>query len=244
MSWRMDSTAGAAIWDTQPLSTSDLALRDEEIRWLCKHQRPWKLVNARIAEMGDPIANVGAYTSLGAYPPTAAQTSTAVTTATPGTTIWTVSIWTPILANSVVAGSGYRVAASGTIQTSTTSQTFNVLPSVGSGTVNAAPTTHHDLGVTGAFSVASTALTSIWYLQGDLTVRSVGTAGTAWFMGTFQAGLSATPVTTTVTALMGGTAATVDWTGVTASDPGGLQFSGFAASTITIVTNQVHWQSL
>ena len=119
MPWRMDSTAGAAIWDTQPMSTDDLALRDDEIRWLMQKERQsWKLVNGRISQKGDPVANVGSYTSLGAYPPTQTQTSTAVTTATPGTAIWTSTIFSPILGNSVIAGSGYRIAASGTIQTS------------------------------------------------------------------------------------------------------------------------------
>ena len=90
MSWRMDSTAGAAIWDTQPLTSDDLALRDEEIEWLAQQGRhQWKIINGRLAASGHPTANVGSYTSAGAYPPTAAQTSTAVTTATPGTAIWT-----------------------------------------------------------------------------------------------------------------------------------------------------------
>ena len=59
--------------------------------------------------------NVGAYSSLGAFPPALAQTSTAVTTSTPGTTIWTVGTFSPLLANAVTAPSAYRCEASGTI---------------------------------------------------------------------------------------------------------------------------------
>ena len=135
MSWRMDSSAGVAIWDTEPMSSDDLALRDEEIEWLVqKGRHQWNLINGRLLESGTPTANVGFYSSLNANPPTAAQTSTAVTTvATPGTTIWTVGTYSPLLANAITCPSAYRVTASGTIQTSTTSQTFNVLPSIGTG---------------------------------------------------------------------------------------------------------------
>ena len=38
-------------------------------------------------------------------------------------------------------------------------------------------------------------------------------------MGSFQAGLSAAPVTSTTTIAIGGTQATVDWTGATANFP-------------------------
>lgn len=246
MSWRTDSTAGAAIWDTEPMSTDDLALRDDEIAWLAqKGRHQWKLINGRLAKSGHPTANVGSYSSLGAYPPTQAQTSVAVTTATPGTTLWTSTIWSPLLANAVIAGSAYHIAASGTVQSSTSALTLTLLPSIGTGTVNAAPTNHQDLGVSGAASLGTT-LTSIWYLTGDLTIRSVGTAGTAWFMGVFQYGNTAAPVASgaSLDLPLGGTAATVDFTGATASVPGGFQLSGWGAATVTVVTQSVHWTSL
>mgnify|MGYP001332538603 CR=1 FL=1 len=104
MSWRTDSSCGAHIWDTEPMTTDDLALRDEEIAWLTqKGRHQWKLVNGRIARKGDPVAAVGAYSALGAYPPVQAQTSSALATTTPGTCFWTSTIWTPILANAVTA---------------------------------------------------------------------------------------------------------------------------------------------
>jgi len=65
-------------------------------------------------------------------------------------------------------------------------------------------------------------------------------------MGTIQYGNTAAPVASggTLNVIMGGTQATVDWTDATSNDPGGLQFSMRGAATVTIVTNQVHWQSL
>jgi len=244
--WRTDSTAGACIWDTEPMTQDDIANRNEEIEWLTNHERHnWQLVNGRLKQSGDPTASLGYYSGLAANPPVAAQTSTAVTTATPGTTIWTVGIYTPILGNAVVAGSGYRVAASGTVQTSTSSLTLTLLPSIGSGSVNSAPTNHQDLGVSGAASLGTT-LTAGWRLEGDLTIRSAGTSGTAWFMGSFFYSNTTLPAASgaSLSLILGGTAATVDWTGATASVPGGFQMSGWGAATVTVVTQQVHWISL
>lgn len=243
----MDSTAGAAIWDTQEMTPCDLKLRNEEIEWLARKGRhEWKLINGRLARSGHPVANVGAYTSLGAYPPNAAQTSTAVTTATPGTAIWTSTIFSPILNNAVTAGSAYHVWASGTIQSSTSGLTVTTIPVIGSVTVNnATGGTPVTLGVSGSCALGST-LTSIWSLRGDLTIRSVGASGTAYFIGNIWVGQTATPVSggaNVLTVIFGGTSATVDFTGATSNLPGGFGIGQWGAATVTVVTNQVTWVS-
>lgn len=250
MSWRLDSTAGAAIWDTEVPSSQDLLCRDEELSWLMNHGRKhWQLINGRIADKGDPTALEGTYGGLQAYPPVAAQTGASMTTgtATPGVCLWSDAVYSPILANAVMAPSAYKLYASGTIQTSVTGGTLTLLPSIGTGLVNAAPTTNQPLGVSGAATLATSALTSLWRLEGDLTIRSVGAAGTAWFMGVLHYGNIAAPVTSaaTIDLILGGTLATVDFTGVTANYPGGLQTSGWNAGsgTLTVVTNSVHFIS-
>lgn len=248
MSYHIDSTAGLTIADTQPMVDDVLALRNEEIEWLCQQDRhKWELINGRLVRSGDPVANIGAYTSLGAYPPTAAQTSTAVTTATPGTAIWTSTIYSPLLANAVIAGSAYRITAGGTIQTSTSALTVTTLPVIGSVTVNTATgATPVTLGVSGTCALGST-LTSIWRLMGDLTIRTVGPTGTAYFLGNMHVGQTAVPITggaNVLDVLLGGTSATVDFTGATANLPGGFGIGQWGAATVTVVTQQVHWQSL
>lgn len=244
----MDSSAGAHIWDTEPMCSDDLALRNEEIEWLKqKGRHQWQLINGRLAKSGEPTNAFGAYSGLGANPVTQAQTSTAVTTATPGTAIWTSTIFSPILANAVVAGSAYKIYSSGTIQTSTTSLTVTTLPVIGSVTVNVATgATPVTLGVSAASGTLGSTLTSIWRLEGELTIRSVGTSGTAYFTGTYAYGTTATPVTAanTSTQLIGYTSATVDFTGATSNLPGGFGVGQWGAATVTVVTNQVNWISL
>jgi hypothetical protein len=253
MSWRTnDSRVGAAIWDTEAMSAEDLLCRNEELVWLAKQdkRRSWRLINGRIARSGDPTAGEGLYATLQALPPNAAQTGAAMTTgtSTPGVGLWSSAVYTPILANAVLAPSVYELKASGTLQTSVTAGTLTVLPQIGVGLVNAAPTTSQVLGVSGAATLAASGLTSIFRLEGELTVRSTGASGTAWFMGTMFYGITAVPVTVANTnhLLLGGTAATVDFTGVTANYPGGLLLSGWNAGsgTVTIVTNSVHLLSL
>ena len=69
MSWRADSTLGAYVWDTQPMSDAELACRDEEIRWLMAHERQqWGLINGRLKEKCDPQM-YGTYAGVAALPP-------------------------------------------------------------------------------------------------------------------------------------------------------------------------------
>ena len=103
MSWRQDSSAGAYVWDTAPLSDQEILCRDEEIRWLARHEQKqgkWKLINGRLAERGDLVASRGNYGAPGAY--ALAQAGTAV--AMVGTTNiawWNPTSYSPIPANSV-----------------------------------------------------------------------------------------------------------------------------------------------
>ena len=252
-SWRQDSTAGAAIWDTQPMSASDLACRDEELAWLMQDGRKqWRLINGRIARSGDPTASEGVYAGLAAYPPAAATPTVAnTTTASPGNAWWTTTLYAPLLANATLAPSAYRIHASGTYQLSTTAMTMTVLPFIGNVVEAAAPSTFQTLGPSGAVTVATTAITSDWKLDGDLTIRSVGTVGTVYFKGEMRFGLAAVPYAVSVgtpnsvSTLFGGTVATVDFTGTTAGYPGGLGVASWGTTgTETIIPQYVHFISL
>ena len=78
-----------------------------------------------------------------------------------------------------------------------------------------------------------------------MTIRSGGTSGTAWFMGDFQFGNTAAPVASSayVGMPLGGTVATVDFTGATANFRV-VSVSAWGAATVTMVTQSVHWLSL
>ena len=254
MSWRTGgSEVGQGIQDTEPFSSEDLLCRDEELRWLMSDQRKrWHLINGRLSQSGVPMMAEGTYGALMAYPPAVASPAVVPVTTTPGSPLWTVATYSPILGNSVLAPSAFRLAASGTIQTSTSALTCAFLPAIGQGTAAAssgAPTAgYQTLGVSGLCTLAST-LTCPYRLEGELTIRSVGTAGTAYFAGTVFIGVLAMPAasgTATVsgfTAPIGYTVATADFTGVTSGVPGMLVDAFAASTTVTITTQQVHFAS-
>ena len=242
MGWRTnDSRAGACIWDSEVPVGQELLARDEELAWLMRDQRrDWRLINGRISRSGDPVMSEGLYGGLTALPPAVAAPSVGVTTtSTPGTALWTTTLYTPIPANAVMAPSAYTVMAGGTVQTSTTSMTSTVLPGIGNVVEAAAPSTYKSLGPSGTLTLATTALTAIWLLQGTLVIQQTGTAGTAVFYGTLQFTTAAAPATQaqTATGMCGGTQATsLDFTGTTAGYPGGFMFASWAsAATVTWV---------
>lgn len=245
MPWRMDSTAGAAIWDTQPMSSDDLALRDEEIRWLMQHQRTgWKVINGRIAGSGDPVANVGAYTSLGAYPPTASSGFLANVASINGeAALWTTSLFTPWLANALVSPSAWRIHAAWQTTTSTSPANLTLNPRIGSVAAGSSSTGGIALGADAAITLTAS-ITTDWALVGNLTVDVIGAPGAnSKAIGDFRC--IAKPATT------GTGAATInDIFGFTQASFDSSVASGFVlgmANTVTTITYApmvIHWISL
>ena len=140
MGWRKDSTAGVAISGTEPLTADDIRLRDEEIRWLMRHeQRNWAHQRPDRPE-GRPIMSEGTYAALAGYPPAQALTASTGTSASPGACLWSSATYTPINANATMAPSAWLIKASGTVTSTAGSQTWTLLPAIGTGTVNAART--------------------------------------------------------------------------------------------------------
>jgi hypothetical protein len=234
VSWRVDSTAGARIWDTQPLSDEGILERDEEIRWLKRHERKdWKLVNGRLANSGDPIALEGTYGGVLAYPP--AQNLTAVTGGTSNVAWWSAALYSPLPANSVLAPDCYRIIASGLITSSGAGQTItpnaNLGTAIGTG-----------LGAGVAAALGSTITSAQWYLLGDVTLRTAGTGGTA--IAQFAIKVSQTAGAGTganvLTTLFGGTAQTaIDFTAAQ-----GLTLGATPSATgVSVTPTQVHWMS-
>ena len=244
MGWKRDGRSGGSVYEYDLDGPQGLLARDEELAWLMAHgRRDWKLVNGRIAASRAPTALEGTYMGLQAYPPGQTQAWTLTATSAPGISLWTTALYTPILANAVLAPSFYKIWAFGTITTTTTSITASFMPALGQGVFNVAPITNYKtFGTSGVATLDASAATSLWKLDGDLLVTSVGTAGACYFMGVIQFGTVATPASaTTSEILIGGTQATsVDFTGTTSGLPG-FVLGGMAStgSDVTGVTQSV-----
>jgi hypothetical protein len=237
----MDSTAGAAIWDTQPMSSDDLALRDEEIRWLIANDRPrWGLINGRLKDKADPTA-YGTYAGINAVPPSATLAN--VASLSGEAALWTTSIYTPWLANSLVAPSAWILWAVWQATTSTSPGNVTVNPRIGSIAAGASSTGGVALGADAAITLTAS-ITTNWTLEGHLTVRAIGAPGAnSTCDGEFTC--VAKPATT------GNGAATInDLFGFTAGSFDSSVASGFVcglANTVTTITyavRQIHWISL
>jgi hypothetical protein len=241
MGWRIDSSAGAAIWDTQPLTDSELACRDEEIRWLMAHERQrWGLVNGRLKAKADPTA-YGTYAGISAVPP--AATLANVASLNGEAALWTTSLYTPWLANALVAPSAWIMWAVWQTATSTTPANLTINPRVGSVASGASSTGGIALGADAAITLTAS-ITTNWTLEGHLTVQSIGAPGAnSKAIGEFTC--VAKPATTgtgpaTINDLFGFTQATFD-----ASVASGF-VCGMAntVTTITYAVQQIHWISL
>jgi hypothetical protein len=240
MSWRQDSTAGAYIWDTQPMSDSDLLCRDEEIRWLMAHERQrWGLINGRLKKKADPTA-YGTYCGLSALPPAAVLGN--VASLNGEAAAWTTALFTPWLANTLASPSAWILWASFQATTSTTPANLTINPRVGSVTAGSSSTGGVALGADAAITLTAS-ITTNWSVEGHITIQNIGAPGAnSHAEGEFTC--VAKPATTgtgaaTVNDLFGYTQATFD-----ASVASGF-ILGLAntVTTITYAMRQIHWIS-
>lgn len=240
MSWRMDSTAGAAIWDTEPMSGSDLACRDEEIRWLMAHERQrWGLINGRLAEKAEPVA-YGSYAGLSALPP--ATTLANVASLSGEAALWSTALFSPWLANALASPSAWRLLVSWQTTTGATPGNLTLNPRVGSVAAGASSTGGIALGADAAITLTAS-ITTNWFSEASITVQSIGAPG-ANSKAISSWNVIAKPATTgagaaTVNDIFGYTQATFD-----ASIASGIVL-GMAntVTTITYAVQQVHWLS-
>jgi hypothetical protein len=241
MSWRPDSTSGAAVWDTEPMSPEDLACRDEEIRWLMAHERQsWGLINGRLKEKCDPEF-YGTYAGIAAIPP--AGTLANVASLSGEASLWDVPTFSPWLAKSTVAPSAWQIYASFQATTSTSPGNLTLNPRVGSIAVGASSTGGIALGADSAIALTAS-ITTDWVVSGRLTIQSIGLPGAnSKAAGSFIC--TAKPATTgtgaaTINDIFGYTIATWDWSIAN----GFVLGMANTVTTITYAPTQIHWISL
>lgn len=170
----MDSTAGAFVYDTQPLASEDVMCRDEEIQWLMRHERQrWGLINGRLETGGDPTA-YGTYFGIAAVPP--AATLANVASLNGEASLWTNSIFSPWLANSLVAPSFWEIHAMWQTTTSTSPANLTLNPRLGNITAGSSSAGAVALGADAAITLTAS-ITTNWVLNGNITVQSIGAPG-------------------------------------------------------------------
>lgn len=240
--WRQDSTSGATIWDSEPMSSDDLLLRDEELNWMMRTgRRGWKLINGRIAGSGEPTNAEGTYGGLGAYPLPAELPSV-----TPGAASETgliaaanIPIYMPLPLNGVLAPQAYRFMVGGRVTTTATASNYSWTPRVGN--ANTSPS----LGASAAIAKTVSITNAFFVMKGDITVQSIGAPGLnskAW--GHFTMHLnSASGGAATVWEWGSIAAASFDSTITIGANGGGI-FIGMTSSAAAVdpwIVGQVHF---
>src|SRR5215468_5914595 len=192
MGWRMDRD-GAAIWE--PMSLDDLANRDEEIEFLDRKRRPWKLINGLIEgsiaanqrawkgvlnelqAKGELTALQGGFTGLELTP--ASGTIPTATILTTEVAMWATATYTPIAAN-VQCPKAFILRAFGICTTAATQGTmaFNMrMGQLITSPLLAASTT--------AAQTASQTTTT-FTMEGDILIRRGGSATNGAATGAFK----------------------------------------------------------
>lgn len=249
MPWRDDSTAGACIWDTQPMTADDLALRDEELAWLTGHGQSWSLLNGRLQKRSatdrsfGPLALQGEFTGNVVVPMPASIAGPAMSTTEAGIlAAANIAVYTPMASNVTLAPQAWNVVFAGTYTVGATPGTIVFTPRLGN--ANTSPS----LGASAA--ITQTNLTNaFWRVKGEITVKTLGAPGlNSKANGQFWASVNTAVSGAYNSALWGtGTAdASFDSTIALGANGGGLWLGGTDAgatnhSTLTI--QQIHWAS-
>jgi len=222
------------------MSDEDLLCRDEEIRWLMAHERQgWGLINGRLKEKCDPVM-YGTYAGIAANSPS--NTLANVASLNGEASLWSTSLYTPWIANSLVGPSSWRLYASWQTTTSTSPASLTLNPRIGSVAAGSSSTGGIALGADAAITLTAS-ITTNWFTDAGITVQQIGNPGTnskaesSW-------NCIAKPATAgngaaTVNDIFGFTQASFD-----ASIASGVVL-GMAntVTTITYAVRQVHWLS-
>lgn len=222
--------------------------RLDDIDELVRFERAsWLEINRKLVREGDPTALQGGFAGLPNLPPAAALAT--VTSISGTVAMWTSSLHSPINANTVQAPQAYRLAAGGTITTSTSPGNLGWDPRVGSGSTINTAVSGTTLGASTTPALTASITSAFWNVMGDITIRSIGGPGanstvygffTYWGTQATSGGLAGPAVVGAGHNLaFGGTSASVDL-----SVAAGFSL-GFVSTvtTITLVTQYVHWAS-
>lgn len=245
MGWRTDSSAGAYVWDTEPMTTDELQLRNEEIEWLIQQgRRDWSLINGRIARSGEPVMGVGVYGSLIAYPLPGSPTGLTLS-ATESALVSTGNqpIYTPMLSNSILAPSAWRVMIAARYTVTTTPG--SMITSFRIGNANTSPL----LGTSASVALTASLTNAFIVWRGEITVRTIGAPGTnSTALGMFQVDVNTAVGGASNSATWGtsgGTAVSFDSTLTTIGANGGALWVGLsdsgATNHATVTMDQIHW---
>lgn len=144
----------------------------------------------------------------------------------------------PIPANTAMGGEVFRLSAHGTGTTSTSPGTWVLTPRLGT------TTSGGTLGASAAVTLTASITGFLWYILGDMTVRTIGSGTSATAIGMFHlisAPLAAgsQPVTATGSQIFGNTQATFDSTAA----QGLFMGSTAGATTVSFTLRQLHWMS-
>lgn len=241
MSWRWDSTAGATVWDTEPMSKDDLAVRDEELHWMIRTQRRgWKVINGRIAGSGVPTAMAeGTYGALDAYPMPASATGLTLSATEQGLIPAAyIPVYSPLPVNGILAPQAYRYVLSGVFTSVATSGNLTMSPRIGNAITSPL------LGTSAAQALTASLTNGQFHITGDVTIRSIGLPGTnSTAIGTFRCVCNST-VGGAVTSWLWGTGASAvnfDSTIAAGTNGGGFWFGAlFSANFPTFTLQQTH----
>jgi hypothetical protein len=129
----------------------------------------------RLLELGrlrpEVVAATAPFTTVEGQPSAAPSSFTAVASTNVETNLWVPSIWTPIPANSMMAGKVYRVEFGGIFSTSSAAPTSVWTPRVGQ---SATPASNVTLGATTAVTMIASLASVPFYGVLTVVIRSLG----------------------------------------------------------------------
>lgn len=206
------------------------------------HRQTWRQRQLAIRDSGDPVMMPeGTYAGLLTYP----NAQTITTTSISGVVnLYSNLIYAPIPANSVLAPQAYRCMITAKITTGTTPGNITLTPLINSAgtwtTGGTAVSGGTAMGATGAVALTASITNAFYYIVGDMTVRTAGTAASVVSMFHYvstqatSAGLAGPAVAGAGhNLLFGGTAITPDLQTTAQS----LQFG--ATHTVTTITHNI-----